>query len=145
MNIDWAHFTPLPSFMGGVMIGFSAMMFVVLKGRIAGVSGILGGLLEPQPKGERGWRLMFIVGLLLAPWLYRLFADSPALQMDASHLSLVVAGLLVGLGTRYGAGCTSGHGICGMSRLSGRSMVATACFMLTGFVTVYLLRHVFGG
>lgn len=140
MSIDWTHFTPWASLLGGLLIGMSAMLFVLFNGRIAGISGILGGLLRPV-KGDRSWRLVFLLGLVGAPFAYRLFAPLPSVRIDGSIGTLIVAGLLVGLGTRYGAGCTSGHGVCGLSRGSLRSMVATACFMVAGFVTVFVVRH----
>lgn len=143
MTIDWAHFTPWPALAGGVLIGLAAAMLVLLLGRIAGISGIVAGLLKPF-SGDVGWRLAFVIGLLLAPAAWMLFAPLPAIQIEASNGMLIAAGLIVGLGTRYGSGCTSGHGVCGLSRLSPRSLVATLTFMLTGFVTVYLLRHLFG-
>ena len=143
MSIDWNAFSPWSSFAGGVLIGLAAAMFVLLNGRIAGISGILGGLLRPV-RGDIDWRIAFVLGLVGAPPVYLLFASTPTLQIDASFGALVSAGLLVGVGTRYGGGCTSGHGVCGLSRLSPRSMVATAAFMGAGFVTVYVSRHLFG-
>ncbi len=139
--IDWAHFTPLPSFAGGVLIGLASAMFALVLGRIAGISGIVGGLLTPAKAGDRAWRLAFVLGLIAAPLAYRLFATLPPIEVEASTLTLVIAGLLVGIGTRYGAGCTSGHGVCGLSRLSLRSLVATLCFMGSGFATVFVTRH----
>ena len=142
MSIDWNHFTPLPALAGGVLIGLAAALFVLLNGRIAGISGVLGGLLVPR-RGDVAWRLAFVLGLVAAPLAYLLFTALPALQIDAGYGTLVIAGLLVGMGTRYGSGCTSGHGVCGLSRLSPRSAVATACFMGAGFATVWVLRHLF--
>ncbi len=141
MMIDWAHFTPGPSFAGGVLIGIATVLFLYLNGRIAGISGILGGLLSPA-RGDIAWRLAFLAGLVAAPLLYGWFAAVPLPQIDAGYPALVAAGLLVGLGTRYGSGCTSGHGICGLSRLSPRSLAATGAFMLAGFATVFVVRHV---
>jgi len=138
--IDWTHFTPWTSLAGGLLIGTAAAMFLLLNGKIAGISGILGGLLRPAA-GDTGWRVAFLLGLVAAPLLYQLAAPLPVVQIDAGTTLLVVAGLLVGLGTRYGSGCTSGHGVCGLSRLSPRSMVATAAFMASGFVTVFVVRH----
>lgn len=138
--IDWTHFTPWTSLAGGLLIGTAAAMFLLLNGRIAGISGILGGLLRPRA-GDIGWRVAFIAGLVLAPLVYQLAAPLPAVRIDADTALLVVAGLLVGIGTRYGSGCTSGHGVCGLSRLSPRSMVATAAFMAAGFATVFMVRH----
>ena len=143
MTVDWNAFTPWSSLAGGALIGISAAMFALLNGRIAGISGVLGGLLKPT-RGDVGWRVAFVVGLLIAPLLYVLVAEVPRPQIDAGYVALVVAGLLVGVGTRYGSGCTSGHGVCGLSRLSGRSLAATAAFMGAGFLTVYVTRHVFG-
>lgn len=142
MHIDWIHFTPWTALAGGVLIGLAAAAFVLLNGRIAGISGILGGLLRPA-RGDIAWRVAFLAGLVGAPLVYALFAALPEARIEAGEGTLVVAGLLVGLGTRYGAGCTSGHGVCGLSRLSPRSLVATAAFMAAGFLTVYLLRHLF--
>ena len=138
--VDWARFTPWSSLAGGLMIGVSSTMFLLFNGRIAGISGILGGLLRPMA-GDIGWRIAFVSGLLGAPLVYALVAPLPAVRVDADMATLVIAGLLVGVGTRYGSGCTSGHGVCGLSRLSPRSMVATASFMLAGFVTVFIVRH----
>jgi uncharacterized protein len=140
MTIDWNAFTPLASLAGGALIGLAAALFVLLNGRIAGISGVLGGLLRPA-RGDVGWRVAFILGIVIAPWVYVLIAALPVPRIDAGWAALVLAGLLVGVGTRYGAGCTSGHGVCGLSRLSPRSLVATLAFMGTGFVTVYILRH----
>jgi hypothetical protein len=143
MTIDWAHFTPWPSLFGGLLIGLAAAMAALLLGRIAGISGIVSGLLKPF-SGDVGWRAAFVLGMLLAPTLWAMFAPLPSIEIDTSNGVLIVAGLLVGIGTRYGSGCTSGHGVCGLSRLSPRSMVATATFMLAGFVTVYVVRHLLG-
>jgi uncharacterized membrane protein YedE/YeeE len=140
MSIDWAHFTPWASLAGGLLIGLSAALFVLFNGRIAGISGILGGMLS-LPKGDTAWRVAFLLGLVLAPLAYALVHPLPAVQVDAGTGTLVAAGLLVGIGTRYGAGCTSGHGVCGLSRLSPRSLVATIAFMLAGFATVFVVRH----
>lgn len=140
MTIDWQHFTPWTSLAGGLLIGFAAALFVLLNGRIAGISGVLGGLLMPRA-GDIAWRLLFVAGLLLAPTVYGLIAELPAATIEAGVPTLVVAGLLVGLGTRFGAGCTSGYGVCGISRLSPRSIVATLSFMAAGFATVYVARH----
>ena len=143
MTIAWNVFTPWSALIGGMLIGLAAAMFALLNGRVAGISGVLGGLLKPT-RGDIGWRVAFIGGLVSASLVYGLFAALPAVQIDASYVALVVAGLLVGVGTRYGAGCTSGHGVCGLSRLSPRSLVATLAFMGAGFVTVFVLRHLFG-
>lgn len=139
--VDWQAFTPWASLAGGALIGLAAALLLWLNGRIAGISGIVGGLLRPVP-GDRAWRVAFVLGLLLAPLAYGLVARLPVLQVDAGYGLLVLAGLLVGVGTRYGAGCTSGHGVCGLSRLSPRSLVATLTFMAAGFATVLVVRHV---
>lgn len=138
--IDWAHFTPWSSLAGGIAIGAAAAMLVLLNGRIAGVAGIIGGVLRPAA-GDMAWRFAFIAGLLAAPAAYRLFASSSPPTIEASFPVMLLAGLLVGAGTRYGSGCTSGHVFCGLSRLSPRSLAATVMFVLAGFVTVYAVRH----
>jgi uncharacterized protein len=143
MSIDWNAFTPWASLAGGVLIGIAVAMLVLLNGRVAGISGIVGGLLRPV-RGDTAWRVAFVLGLLSAPLAYALFAPWPAPRIDASFALLVLAGLLVGIGTRYGGGCTSGHGVCGVSRLSPRSLVATLAFMAAGFATVFVARHVLG-
>jgi uncharacterized membrane protein YedE/YeeE len=143
MQIDWASFTPWSALAGGVLIGIAASLLILLTGRIAGVAGIIGGLMRPS-EGDAGWRIAFAVGMVLAPLLFLVTATLPPLEIGAGYPMLVAGGLLVGIGTRYGSGCTSGHGVCGMARLSPRSIVATLAFMLAGFVTVYLVRHVFG-
>ena len=142
MSIDWNAFTPWSALIGGMLIGISVAMFALLNGRIAGISGVLGGLLKPV-RGDVGWRAAFILGLVGAPLAYTMFSALPAVRIDAGYGALVAAGLLVGIGTRYGSGCTSGHGVCGLSRLSPRSLVATATFMGAGFVTVFIARHLF--
>ena len=141
MTIDWSAFTPYSALAGGVLIGIATAMFALLGGRIAGISGIVGGLLGPS-RGEFGWRAAFVIGLVGAPLIYAHFATLPVARVDAPTGALVAAGLLVGLGTRYASGCTSGHGICGLSRGSARSLAATATFMAAGCITVLLLRHV---
>jgi uncharacterized membrane protein YedE/YeeE len=143
VTIDWNAFTPWASLAGGAIIGIAAAMFILLNGRVAGISGVLGGLLTPM-KGDISWRVAFIAGLVGAPLLYALFTELPRPQIDAGYDAVIAAGLLVGIGTRYGSGCTSGHGVCGISRLSVRSLAATAAFMLAGFVTVFVLRHLVG-
>ena len=140
MAIDWAHFTPWTSLAGGVLIGIAAAMLILLSGRIAGISGIVGGLFAPL-RGEIAWRIAFVVGLLAAPALWMLLKEAPTARIDTSFTSLAIAGVLVGLGTSYGSGCTSGHGVCGLSRLSPRSLVATLAFMLAAFATVFVTRH----
>ena len=149
MHIDWQHFTPWSALAGGVMLGLAAALFVLLNGRILGISGILGGLRlrgHGTRGGDRAWRVSFLLGLLAAPLLWMAGEGwglaQPDMMIDADWGMLIAAGLLVGLGTRYGAGCTSGHGVCGLSRLSPRSLVATMAFMGAGFATVYVLRHI---
>ncbi len=144
MMIDWSAFTPYSSLLGGAMIGLAAAILVLFNGRIAGISGITGMLLGKVLRHERSdtiWRVTFLLGLLSAPWLWSLFQAYPFILTDTSTSLLIMAGLLVGIGTRLGSGCTSGHGVCGLARLSPRSLAATATFMTAGFVTVYLLRH----
>jgi uncharacterized protein len=143
MLIDWNNFTPWASLAGGAVIGLAAALLVLFNGRIAGISGIIGGLIKPKV-GDFNWRLAFILGLIAAPIVWQIFAPLPSIQIDGSYTLLAVAGLITGIGTRYGAGCTSGHGICGLSRVSPRSIIATLAFMGTGFVTVYVMRHVLG-
>ena len=143
MTIDWNNFTPWTSLAGGLVIGLAIALFLMFNGRIAGISGIVGGLLKPSP-GDISWRIAFVAGLVLSPLIYSLASPLPKVEVEASYPVLIVAGLLVGIGTRYGSGCTSGHGVCGLSRRSLRSMVATAAFMFAGFVTVYIVRHLIG-
>lgn len=143
MNIDWIAFTPWTAALGGVIIGLAAALLVLVNGRVAGISGIVGGMLRPRT-GEFGWRLAFTAGLLLAPLVYAMAGPRPPITIDAGYSVLIVAGLLVGVGTRFAGGCTSGHGVCGLSRLSPRSLVATLSFMAAGFATVYIARHLIG-
>ena len=138
--IDWEHFTPIWSRTGGILIGVSAALLLLLNGRIAGISGILGELLKRQP-GEMRWRMAFLLGLLIAPAVFSMFLPFPTPTIEASNGALLVAGLLVGIGTRYAGGCTSGHGVCGLSRLSIRSLVATMSFMASGMAVVFVTRH----
>jgi uncharacterized membrane protein YedE/YeeE len=140
MTIDWIHFTPASALAGGMVIGIATAILLLLAGRIAGISGIVGGLFRRQP-GDIGWRFAFASGLILAPIIWHLFNELPPIQIDTSYLVMALAGLIVGLGTRYASGCTSGHGVCGLSRLSPRSIVATLTFIIAGMVTVYLIRH----
>jgi uncharacterized membrane protein YedE/YeeE len=143
MTIDWTHFTPWTSLAGGLLLGIAAALFVLLNGRVLGISGIVGGLLTPKA-GDIGWRVALLAGLLVSPVVYALLAPAgfiSAPRIDAGFGLIVLAGLLVGVGTRYGAGCTSGHGVCGLSRLSPRSLVATLAFMGAGFATVFVVRH----
>ncbi|MCH8498739.1 MAG: YeeE/YedE family protein [Marinobacter sp.] len=140
ITIDWAAFTPWSALAGGAVIGLAAAAFVLLNGRIAGISGILGGLLRPV-SGDVGWRLAFLLGIIVTPLIWLAFTSLPSIEVNAGTPALVIAGLLVGIGTRYGSGCTSGHGVCGLSRFSPRSLVATLSFMTAGFVTVFVIRH----
>ena len=137
MTIDWVHFTPWASAAGGVLIGLAAAMLLLLNGRIAGISGIVGGLLA-APRRDVAWRVAFVLGLFAAPLVMMFYPMAP--RIDAGTGVLILAGLLVGIGTSYASGCTSGHGVCGLSRLSPRSLVATAAFMAAGIATVYLLK-----
>jgi len=143
MSIDWMNFTPYASLAGGVLIGIATAMFAFFNGRIAGISGIVGGLLRPR-NGDIGWRVAFVAGLVAAPLLYRVFGHLPDIRIDTGWFMLVAAGLIVGVGTRYGSGCTSGHGVCGLARLTPRSLVATLSFMAGGFATVFVVRHLLG-
>lgn len=143
MTIDWNAFTPLSALAGGALIGLATALLLLLNGRIAGISGIVGGLFE-RSAGETGWRLAFAIGLLVGPTLWILFGALPPIRIEAGYPLLLAAGLLVGLGTRYASGCTSGHGVCGLSRLSPRSLAATLGFMGGGFATVYVVRHLLG-
>lgn len=143
MQINFQTFTPMSALIGGALIGTSAATLLLIHGRIAGISGILGGLL--QGAADKAWRIAFVLGLLAAPLAWRSMADLPISQIDTDWPLLILAGLVVGIGTRYGAGCTSGHGVCGVARLSPRSLVATLAFMTAGFVTVFLLRHRLAG
>jgi uncharacterized membrane protein YedE/YeeE len=140
-----ASFTPLSAFLGGVMIGLAAVLLLLANGRIAGVSGILGGLFAWEPR-EVGWRLAFILGLIAGPWLLAaVLGGPPPVRVTSSPGLLVAGGLLVGYGTRLGSGCTSGHGVCGLARLSPRSLVATGLFLAAAAATVFVTRHVIGG
>ncbi len=143
MTIDWAHFSPASAFGGGALIGLAATILILGAGRIMGAAGILGGALAMRPD-DTGWRLSLIAGLLLAPTALMLFRAAERPHFDASWPFLIGSGLLVGFGTRLASGCTSGHGICGIARLSPRSMIATALFMAAGFATVFVVRHVVG-
>lgn len=136
MVIDSAAFTPVSAALGGLMIGIAVAVLLLFNGRIAGISGIFANMFTKQ----RGWRIAFIAGLAGAPWIYMLFAGQPDVVIVADYPLLIAAGLLVGFGTRLGNGCTSGHGICGMARLSKRSFAAVAVFMVSAFLTVWLMK-----
>jgi len=136
MVIDWSHFTPLESLGGGLLIGLAAALFMMVHGRIMGISGILGGILRPI-KSDFLWRATFLLGLIAAPFVARMAGLISAPKIDGSVFQLVIAGLLVGFGTALGSGCTSGHGVCGIARLSPRSLLATVLFVSSGMVTVW--------
>ena len=147
MSIDWLHFTPWQSLGGGILLGIATGMFILLNGRILGISGIVGGLLPPKA-GDIQWRLAFLLGMVCAPALFSALAPAGLIfvpRIDAGDARIVIAGLLVGFGTRYGSGCTSGHGVCGLSRLSLRSLMATISFIGAGCLTVFVARHCLGG
>lgn len=143
MTIDWTHFTPWAALAGGALIGLAAALLWWLTGRIAGISGLVGGLITAP--SDWAFRLAFTLGLIAAPLLWRLFAPLPEIQLSASFAWMLAAGLVVGVGVKLGSGCTSGHGVCGLARLSPRSLAATLSFMAAGFITVWLLRHGLGG
>jgi len=144
MQIDWLAFTPVPALLGGIMLGIAATLYILLHGRILGISGIISGLLSLK-SGDVNWRLILVLGILSAPfWAALLFDIHTKAVIDADWLAIVIAGLLVGFGANYGSGCTSGHGICGLSRLSPRSLIATLTFMGAGFLMVFVIRHVLG-
>ena len=140
MTIDWNNFTPWTSLAGGLIIGLASVMFLMFNGRLAGISGIAGGLLKPK-KNDFYWRIAFVAGLVISPLAFAMILPLPKILIAANYYVLILAGLLVGIGSRYGSGCTSGHGVCGLSRRSPRSIVATIAFMIAGFVTVYIIRH----
>lgn len=143
MTIDWLHFTPGLSLVGGILLGLASAAFILINGRILGISGILGGLLSPRV-GDIGWRIAFLLGMAASPWVASLIFPEGLIEaprIEAGYAAIAIAGLLVGFGTRYGSGCTSGHGVCGLSRLSPRSLVSTLTFMGLGFATVYVVRH----
>jgi uncharacterized membrane protein YedE/YeeE len=140
MTIDWVHFTPWTALAGGLLLGVAVAAFLLLNGRVLGVSGIIGGLWAPV-SGDRLWRVLFIAGMLVAPWAVTLVAPMATPRIEAGWAVLVAAGLLVGWGTSMGSGCTSGHGVCGISRLSPRSLVATLVFMCAGMAVVFVVRH----
>jgi uncharacterized membrane protein YedE/YeeE len=143
MQIDLIHFTPYASFAGGLLIGIAAAMLVLFNGRIAGVSGIIGQLLNGVNR-DNLWRIAFVLGIVVAPAIWQAWIGDLEIEIQTNALWLIIAGLLVGVGTSHGSGCTSGHGICGLSRFSMRSVIATLSFMISGMLTVYIVRHVLG-
>jgi len=144
MNLsDFTHCAYIAGLLGGLLIGIAAALFVLLNGRIAGISGILAGLLQAD-KGDKTWRVLFLLGMAAAPYVYQMASSLPPVTIEAGTAQLIIAGLLVGLGTSYASGCTSGHGVCGISRGSIRSIAATLTFMMAGIITVYLTRHLIG-
>jgi len=143
MVIDVANFTPFASLVGGVMIGLAALLLMLSHGRVMGISGILGGIVQPSVKSDISWRLLFVAGMLIGPFVVIYLLGHPIdIVPNTTGMLLPVAGFVVGLGTAIGSGCTSGHGICGLARLSVRSAVAVGTFMLTAVITVYIVRHV---
>ena len=143
MTIDWAHFTPVSAFAGGLVIGLAAAWLILLDGRALGASSVLSGLVPPRER-DWGWRVALLAGLVAAPLIAGRLLGAPVPAIEANAAVLVAGGLLVGFGTRLGAGCTSGHGVCGLARFSPRSLAATLAFMASGFLTVFVVRHVFG-
>ena len=143
MTIDWIAFTPWSTIIGGALIGMAASLLALFNGRIAGISGIVSQLLhwKSAPKDHLPWRVLFLIGLVSSGWIYQLFFKLPVITTSISITTLMIAGLLVGVGTRLGSGCTSGHGVCGLGRLSTRSLIATMSFMTAGFVATYLFLH----
>jgi uncharacterized membrane protein YedE/YeeE len=143
ITINWPEFTPFLSLFGGILIGIAAIMLMAFKGRILGISGIIGSLMQIKntPSGHFSWRILFLIGVSSSPWIYQLFAVIPPLQINADMITLSLSGLLVGFGTRMGSGCTSGHAVCGLARFSTRSLIATLTFMASGFITTYFLYH----
>ena len=143
MTINWQEFTPITSLIGGVILGLGAVFLIIFKGRIAGISGIVGALMQFQntPKDHYLWRILFLLGLICSYQIYSTIFGAPTIEINTNSIELVIAGLLVGFGTRMGSGCTSGHGVCGLGRLSTRSLVATLTFMTSGFIVCYLLLH----
>lgn len=144
MLIDWEHFTPWASLFGGLIIGLGTSLLLLVNAKIAGISGILGGMLR-LPTGDTAWRMLFLLGMIVAPVAYHFAIEAPQIHIESGWLVTIIAGLLVGIGTRMSSGCTSGHGVCGLSRLSLRSLVATLIFMSFGIITVFVTKHVIGG
>lgn len=143
--IEIHNFTPLPAWLGGMLIGLASSILILGIGRIAGISGIsANAFITDMTERKLSWQMVFMLGLFSSAWVYELIVGFPAVVMTDNYLLIIVAGLLVGFGTRFGSGCTSGHGVCGLSRLSPRSMVAVVIFMTAGFVTVYIAKHLLG-
>ena len=142
MTIDWTHFTPGSALAGGLLIGLAAAWLILVDGRVLGAAGVLGGLAPPRA-GDWGWRVTLLAGLIAAPLIAQLLLHVAAPTVEAGATTLILGGLMVGFGTRLGSGCTSGHGVCGLARLSPRSLAATATFMASGFLTVFVVRHLF--
>lgn len=140
LNIDWSNFTLLNSLMGGILIGIAATIIFLVNGRIMGISGILGNLITTEETDQKFWRIIFILGVLIGPLIFILLFKEIKSEMVANTTLLIISGFLVGLGTSLGNGCTSGHGICGLSRFSIRSIVATLVFVISGMITVYLIN-----
>jgi uncharacterized membrane protein YedE/YeeE len=143
MAINWESFTPTTALEGGLIIGLAVAILLLVNGRIAGISGIFGGLLNFQTK-DRAWRIVFLLGLVISPLIWSHFAELPTPVIESNKYLIELSGFLVGLGTRFAGGCTSGHGVCGLSRLSLRSLVATGLFIFSGVVTVYVTHHLLG-
>lgn len=143
MLFDWQNMTIISSLTGGILIGAAAVVLIIFNGKVAGVSGVLGGLIT-APAKDRSWRIAFILGLVLAPALWQLVIALPNIQVSTNTPLIIIAGLIVGIGTRLGSGCTSGHGVCGISRFSKRSLVATVTFMALGFITTFVARQLLG-
>ncbi len=144
--MEIVNFTPIPAFIGGALIGLSAALLLWAKGRVAGISGIAGGIIYPE-KGDMDWRIVFVIGLIIGGFIYQAIGLGAGVQHIEAVVDtpwLIVAGLLVGIGTTIGTGCTSGHGICGLARRSPRSLVATLTFMISAIVTVFIIRHILG-
>lgn len=139
MMIDWTHFTPYSATLGGLIIGVAVALLLLFNGKIAGISGIIYNLFKFK-SSKNVWQLAFLLGLLLSPLVWNIFAKLPVIEIDTSFPTLIISGVLVGLGTAFANGCTSGHGICGIARLSKRSIVATLIFMIAGILTVYVIN-----
>lgn len=140
------EFTPFVSLIGGILIGTAAVLLMAVQGRIFGATGILAGFLTPSSSSDWLWRALLLAGMVTAPTVYLVFAGGfPAIDVPVSRAALIIGGLIVGIGVTFGSGCTSGHGVCGMARLSPRSVVATVTFMISTALTVYIIRHILGG